>query len=483
MLDDFFESPEIAVIFATKEKDKEIVDTNESSRLRIGKHSRKREPNTKRTVRSKVRGHRHNSADMFSARKSRADNEERIASLHERIDYFDYDDETGKIIKKKHSVFNFGSKRSSVEYDKPESDVDIKGDKFMKQVTGDLNNGGDSYCPSDSAYETNHDDITDSLERLMIKDDNVAIEDPMFDNESREGNFGTILAKRESPYQRCRSSAICGRNCEICRGKNNQIMLRKHKQSKKHAADIVPESPRGGKVEASHQKYVKANDKSNIKNCGMFSSKARTEKTGMSEKFKAYFPNTKTIQRTTESGQDLQIESRYKDIQVDSQLQENLEDARYNSSLSPNSGPSLDNIDSSMQEDYYYREPLYSSEYEISNGDISSFAYEPVEFADNGEYDNEYLLPKLEHDHLLQEYDAFSRGPHLMMLYDFRAEHEDDISVWKGEVVLLLDNRDRDWVWVATQTNEEGYVPRSLTVPYCYCGGRSPLLFSIAIKN
>ena len=480
MLDDFFESPEIAVIFATKEKDKEIVDTNESSRLRIGKHPRKREPNTMRTVRSKVRGHRHNSADMFSARKSQADNEERIASLHEKIDYFDYDDETGKIIKKKHSVFNFGSKQSSVEYDKLESDVDIKRDKFMKQVIGDLNYGGDSYCPSDSAYETNHDDITDSLERLVIfKDDKAAIEDSVFDNDSREGNFGTVLS--ESPYQRCRSSAICGRNCEICRGKNNQIMPRKHKQSKKHAVDIAAsEATRSNKLETFHQKYINAIDKNDIKSRGMFSSKARAEKIAMSEKFKDYFPNTKTIERIAVSEHDLRVEDMYKDIQGDNQLQENLEDAGHSISSSPNSGRSLDNFNASMQEEYYYREPPYSLEYQIENRDIPRFAYEPAEFDDNDDSNNEYLFPKLGHDYVPQEYEAFSRGPHLMMLYDFRAEHEDDISLYKGEVVLLLDNRDRDWVWVATKTNEEGYVPRSLTVPYCYCEGKSALFFFCA---
>ena len=464
MLKDFFESPEIAAIFATKQKDKKSVDINEGSRLRVGKHSRKREHSTKRPVRSKVRGHQHNNADMFSARKSRVDNAEKIANLHERIDYFDYDDETGTIIKKKHSVFDCGSKQSSLEYDKTECDVDIKRDDFMKQVTSDFNTGGDGYYQSDSAYDTNHDDYTDSLERIMIKDDTAASGCSAIDNVSNEGNFGKPLEKRESPYRRCRSSAICGRNCEICRGKNNNILPTKYKQSKKQTVDSVNDAQRTVKTEASHQKDSNLNDRTNKKNYGMFSSKVREKNVNFHEKGSMYSSECEITQTLVDTGENLQDDHAFEVAKVDVELQEQLKGSRTSSSAI--SAASIDNFE---HEEEYYTEMPYSVEHHLANNGIRGFTRELVGSADSGECADEHMLPDPGHED--EVYEAFIRGPHLIMLYDFKAEHEDDISVWKGEVVLLLDNRDRDWVWIATDTNNEGYVPRSLTAPYCYCEG------------
>jgi len=456
MLKDFFEVPEIAMIFATKEKDKESVDTNEGSRLRVGKHSRKREHNTKRNVRSKVREHQ-NSVAMFSARKSKVDNDQRIASLHEKIDYFDFDNETEMIIKKKHSVFNCDGKQSSVENDKPECDIDIKEGNAMEQVNYDLNNGVDANCPSDSAYETNYDDYTGSLERLMIRDDLLTYGDSHFSSDSREHKFGKLLVKGESPYERCRSTAICGRNCEICRGRNNKILPAKHKQHKKHAKDAVHVAHGGGKIDVYHQKDFKVNEKKGNKNYGMFSSKIQAVNVDSNKR-----PNGNIDSTVNPLG-----EYRKPSPQIDSQFQQQLEEA--SNSSSQVSATSLENADSSLRDEENYKIIPYSEDSHIEHHGVLLHPNGLAGSTGSGDYIDQHMLSNMKHVEDYQYLDAFSRGPHLVMLYDFKAEHGDDISVWKGEIVLLLDNRDMDWVWVATENHEEGYVPRSLTAPYSYC--------------
>ena len=479
MLKDFFEAPEIALIFATKEKDKESVDTNEGSRLRVGKHSRKHEHNTKRNVRSKVREH-HNSVAMFSARKSRIDNDRRIASLHEKIDYFDFDHETETIIKKRHSVFNCDGKQSSVESDKPECDIDIKDVNAMEQVNYDLNNGGDGNCPSDSAYETNYDDYTGSLERLMIRDDPLPYGDSHFSSDSRDHKFGKLLVKGESPYERCRSTAICGRNCEICRGKNNKILPARHKQPRRHAKDAVHMAHGSSKIEMYHQKDFKAGEKKSNKKYGMFSSKSQAVNVVGNKKTNGYFPESVSKDRYI----DPLGEYRKPSPQTDSQFQQQLEEA--SNSSSQVSATSLENADNSLRDEEHYKILPYTKEPHIAHHGVSLYANGSAGPAGNGEYIDQHMLSNIKHDEEYELLDTFSRGPHLVMLYDFKAEHEDDISVWKGEVVLLLDNRDMDWVWIATENNEEGYVPRSLTAPYTYCEGKSQFIFIytlFSIKN
>ena len=474
MLQDFFESPEIAAIFSAKDKDKGSVDTNERSRLRVSKHSRKHEQHTKRPIRTKVRGHQQNSVAMFSARNSKKDNEEKIASLHEEIDYYDYDDETGTIIKKKHSAFGgygvvMDSKQTSKDSDKPEIDVDINRDDFTRQVTNDLSNGGDGYCPSDSAYDTNHDDFTDSLERLMIKDDVVAGGDSFIHNSSKN-KFAKSAGNRESPYRRCRSSAICGRNCEICRGKNNNILPTKHKHSKKHIKEADNQMYARQKPETRYEMATNVGEKPGFKNCGMFSSKSNKENA---------VSLAKHINHKLSIDSEHDVNQVHGPTSLDSALQERFEGVRDSISSSPLSAASLENFDISLHDEEYYnsRVPPYSEDFhlEIERGPING--QESIEFVENVECIDEYPLPNLGNALQTCRYEEFSRGPHLLMLYDFKAEHEDDITAWKGEIIMLLDNRDRDWVWVMTRTGDEGYIPRSLAVPYNDCEGKGSFAF------
>ncbi|XP_048590132.1 uncharacterized protein LOC5510176 isoform X2 [Nematostella vectensis] len=57
----------------------------------------------------------------------------------------------------------------------------------------------------------------------------------------------------------------------------------------------------------------------------------------------------------------------------------------------------------------------------------------------------------------------FQKLPHFkaMVLYDFEACAEDDVSVTKGDVVNVLNRDDDDWWWVTTPRGGEGFVPCS----------------------
>jgi len=62
-------------------------------------------------------------------------------------------------------------------------------------------------------------------------------------------------------------------------------------------------------------------------------------------------------------------------------------------------------------------------------------------------------------------------GPQLTVLYDYTAHDENDLSVCRGEFVMLLNDQDQDWLWVSTEDGEEGFVPRSFVVSHV-CEGK-----------
>lgn len=57
-------------------------------------------------------------------------------------------------------------------------------------------------------------------------------------------------------------------------------------------------------------------------------------------------------------------------------------------------------------------------------------------------------------------------GPQLMVLFDYAAKDENDVSVCRGEIVMLLNDQDQEWVWITTEDGEEGFVPRTFVVSH-----------------
>ncbi|KAJ7387123.1 hypothetical protein OS493_004088 [Desmophyllum pertusum] len=57
-------------------------------------------------------------------------------------------------------------------------------------------------------------------------------------------------------------------------------------------------------------------------------------------------------------------------------------------------------------------------------------------------------------------------GPQMTVLYDYTAHDENDLSVCRGEFVMLLNDQDEDWLWVSTEDGEEGFVPKSFVVAH-----------------
>ena len=63
-----------------------------------------------------------------------------------------------------------------------------------------------------------------------------------------------------------------------------------------------------------------------------------------------------------------------------------------------------------------------------------------------------------------------SYGPHLTVLYDYKAQQENDVSVVRGECVMLLNDQDPDWLWIVVEDGEEGFVPRAFLTSHA-CEG------------
>ncbi|XP_065054490.1 uncharacterized protein LOC135683218 [Rhopilema esculentum] len=475
MLKYFFESPEIAAIFATKDSNSEKVDTGKCvgcSRLRVGKQTRKRDPAAKKTIR-KTRAYQQSNAIMFSARKARVEDAQKIASFNEENVYYDYDDETGTVIAKKHStVMPLSVERNSFRNlkdppDQSKHDVDIDAETSLREISEDFGEAKtiESYCPSDSAYDTNHDEYTDSLERLTIKTDAEKLQGS---EHRKDRSAKSKTSKSESPYKRCRSSKVCGRNCELCRGLNNKILNGDHEQINEEMWDCERQEIN---KESRKQLKCKVNNVANsVSKHGLFTSKSRSENY-LTEQ------NTKNNEKVNGIERDVngsEVEGgfhesmRQKYIDLDKRLKD--QEKQNQGSVSPN--PRSTTKQDHPIDDYYGVDEAISPRAHVPFAERNvELSEHMVEVYDEGSWYNHLSYPtvNLEYTEQIGYYDAFSSGPHLLMLYDFKAEHEDDLSVCKGDVVLLLDNRDRDWVWVMTQMDEEGYVPRSLTSPFHDC--------------
>lgn len=58
----------------------------------------------------------------------------------------------------------------------------------------------------------------------------------------------------------------------------------------------------------------------------------------------------------------------------------------------------------------------------------------------------------------------------LRVLFDFQACEENDVSVKRGELVVVYNKEDEEWFWVETREGRQGFVPRSYLWP-CGCYG------------
>lgn len=58
-----------------------------------------------------------------------------------------------------------------------------------------------------------------------------------------------------------------------------------------------------------------------------------------------------------------------------------------------------------------------------------------------------------------QEFIKKNHGQYIV-LFDFEAVQEDDVSVQQGERVVVLNNDDADWYWVKTKDGREGFTPK-----------------------
>lgn len=100
---------------------------------------------------------------------------------------------------------------------------------------------------------------------------------------------------------------------------------------------------------------------------------------------------------------------------------------------------------------------------------VSSSSEEDSDYSFRGTSDYPDMSPKWnrnapdnfrQRQKLAASYFRKSEETKMLVLYDFIARDENDISVYKGEIILVLNRDDSDWWWIATPEGYEGFVPK-----------------------
>lgn len=86
-------------------------------------------------------------------------------------------------------------------------------------------------------------------------------------------------------------------------------------------------------------------------------------------------------------------------------------------------------------------------------------------------YGEAQLRREKQETNLMTYFPKRAYGPQLIVLYDYTAHDENDVSVCRGEFVMQLNDQDEGWVWVSTEDGEEGFVPRTFVVSHV-CEGK-----------
>ncbi|KAI1294992.1 hypothetical protein HDE_06029 [Halotydeus destructor] len=76
---------------------------------------------------------------------------------------------------------------------------------------------------------------------------------------------------------------------------------------------------------------------------------------------------------------------------------------------------------------------------------------------------NRAIEPPTDDNQSLTAFHKESLGHHLV-LYNFVARDENDLSVERGEIVTLLNQDDPEWYWVVRSDSQEGFVPSAFMV-------------------
>ena len=120
--------------------------------------------------------------------------------------------------------------------------------------------------------------------------------------------------------------------------------------------------------------------------------------------------------------------------------------------VSPTSNHSLNSSghsqgDSSGDDQLYIEETTF----------CSCCPYEHVPQNDNHEVPSVNMKPR-----------HIPRLPHtitkLTVLFDYKATHFDDVSVYQDEVVMSSDDEGCNWIWVKKSNGKEGYIPKQYVV-------------------
>ncbi|XP_061193360.1 uncharacterized protein LOC133201578 [Saccostrea echinata] len=92
---------------------------------------------------------------------------------------------------------------------------------------------------------------------------------------------------------------------------------------------------------------------------------------------------------------------------------------------------------------------------DVTDNAQNSSALNPINVVD---YQNVSVTPEV------RPFRKTSHG-HFIVLFDFTAQDENDVSVERAELIDVLNIEDPDWSWIRRGNGEEGFVPKSYICP------------------
>lgn len=111
----------------------------------------------------------------------------------------------------------------------------------------------------------------------------------------------------------------------------------------------------------------------------------------------------------------------------------------------------------------------YCSTFNVSRDSKSSTSGYEESFEGSDEYEQDtrkHQHKRTKHTTRTTYFPKRPYGPTMTVLYNYKAKFENDVRVMRGESVMLLNDQDPEWLWVATEDGEEGFIPRNFVISH-----------------
>jgi len=113
----------------------------------------------------------------------------------------------------------------------------------------------------------------------------------------------------------------------------------------------------------------------------------------------------------------------------------------------------------------------YCSTFNVSTDSKSSTSGYEESFEGSDEVEQEHHKHRFKNITPTTYFPKRPYGPKMTVLYNYKAKFENDVRVMRGETVMLLNDQDPEWLWIATEDGEEGFIPRNFVISHT-CEGK-----------